>query len=112
MQPLDKTLSTRRHFLASNVMNLSAIALPFLLQQQTRAEPSKPDLTGEHFDLEPKSLDHEPRAKAMISLWMQGGPSHIDLFTCHEIQAQNHILVRDNDWLAARWRKNIVGGHH
>ena len=80
MQPLDKILSTRRHFLASNVMNLSAIALPFLLQQQTRAEPSKPDLTGEHFDLEPKSLDHEPRAKAMISLWMQGGPSHIDLF--------------------------------
>ena len=80
MQPLDKILSTRRHFLASNVMNLSAIALPFLLQQQTRAEPSKPDLTGEHFDLAPKSLDHDPRAKAMISLWMQGGPSHIDLF--------------------------------
>ena len=72
--------STRRHFMASNVMNLGGLALPFLLHQQSQATPRKPDLAGEHFDLTVKKTSGEPRAKAMISLWMQGGPSHIDLF--------------------------------
>ncbi|HIA19769.1 MAG TPA: DUF1501 domain-containing protein, partial [Planctomycetaceae bacterium] len=80
MKSPDRIESTRRHFLASNVMNLSPLALPFLLQQQVRATPRKPDLIPERFDLTAKKTDHEPRAKAMISLWMQGGPSHIDLF--------------------------------
>ena len=80
MKSPDRIESTRRHFLASNVMNLGTLALPFLLQQQVRATPRKPDLIPERFDLTAKKTDHEPRAKAMISLWMQGGPSHIDLF--------------------------------
>ena len=80
MKSRDQLQSTRRHFLASNVMNLGALALPVLLQQQSRATPRKPDLIPEHFDLTPKKPGSEPRAKAMISLWMQGGPSHIDLF--------------------------------
>ncbi|MFP6574956.1 MAG: DUF1501 domain-containing protein, partial [Pirellulaceae bacterium] len=80
MKSRDQLQSTRRHFLASNVMNLGALALPVLLQQQSRATPRKPDLVPEHFDLTPKKPGSEPRAKAMISLWMQGGPSHIDLF--------------------------------
>ena len=66
--------------MASNVMNLGSLALPFLLHQQSQATPRKPDLDGEHFDLTAKKTRGEPRAKAMISLWMQGGPSHIDLF--------------------------------
>ncbi|HIN95871.1 MAG TPA: DUF1501 domain-containing protein, partial [Planctomycetes bacterium] len=80
MKSRDQLQSTRRHFLASNVMNLGALALPVLLQQQSQATPRKPDLVPEHFDLTPKKPGSEPRAKAMISLWMQGGPSHIDLF--------------------------------
>ena len=80
MKTPDQKQSTRRHFMASNVMNLGTLALPFLLQQQAQATPRKPDLTGEHFDLTAKKTSGEPRAKAMISLWMQGGPSHIDLF--------------------------------
>ncbi|MFP6669850.1 MAG: DUF1501 domain-containing protein, partial [Pirellulaceae bacterium] len=80
MKSRDQLQSTRRHFLASNVMNLGALALPVLLQQQSQATPRKPDLVPEHFDLTPKEPASEPRAKAMISLWMQGGPSHIDLF--------------------------------
>jgi hypothetical protein len=31
-------------------------------------------------DLTPKSTHHRPRAKAVISLFMHGGPSHVDLF--------------------------------
>lgn len=80
MKTPDQKQSTRRHFMASNVMNLGALALPVLLQQQSQATPRKPDLVTEHFDLTPKKPGSEPRAKAMISLWMQGGPSHIDLF--------------------------------
>jgi len=80
MNPSDQNQSTRRHFLASNLMNVSSLALPLLLQQQARANPRKPDLAPQQFDLGAKKTDYQPRAKAMISLWMQGGPSHIDLF--------------------------------
>ena len=73
MKTSDQKQSTRRHFMASNVMNLGALALPVLLQQQSQATPRKPDLVTEHFDLTPKKPGSEPRAKAMISLWMQGG---------------------------------------
>ena len=31
------------------------------------------------FDLKPKAPQHEPQAKAMISLFMHGGPPHMDL---------------------------------
>src|SRR6185436_6682932 len=33
-----------------------------------------------HFNLQPKPPRHEPCARAVISLWMQGGPSQVDLF--------------------------------
>lgn len=71
----------RRHFLASNAMGISSVALTWLLDQEgLLAKPSKPDLQKRQFDLTPKQPQAEPRAKAMISLWMQGGPSHHDLF--------------------------------
>ncbi len=41
---------------------------------------SRSDLEPRHFDLLPKQPHFQPRAKAMISMFMQGGPSHIDLF--------------------------------
>ncbi len=73
--------STRRHFLASNAMGVSSVALAWMLKQDgLLAEPSKPDLQPQQFDLTPKRPHVEPQAKAMISLWMQGGPSHLDLF--------------------------------
>jgi hypothetical protein len=37
-------------------------------------------LEPKHYDLLPKAPSAPPRAKAMISMFMQGGPSHIDLF--------------------------------
>jgi hypothetical protein len=72
--------SSRRHFLASQAMGIGGLALSWLLNEQgLLAETSRPDLEKPTFDLQPKPPHHEPRAKAMISLWMQGGPSHIDL---------------------------------
>ncbi len=78
---LETNSSTRRHFLASSAMSLGPVALAWLLQQeQLGAEPKKPDLDRLAYNLRPKPPHHEPRAKAMISMFMQGGPSQIDLF--------------------------------
>lgn len=77
----DITRSSRRHFLASNAMGLGGVALAWLLKQDgALAETGPPELEPQVFDTLPKQPHHEPRAKAMISLWMQGGPSHHDMF--------------------------------
>ncbi len=72
---------TRRHFLASGVWNLSSLGLLWLLREEGYlfAEPQRPELEPKSYDLKPKPPHYRPRAQAMISLWMQGGPSHIDL---------------------------------
>jgi hypothetical protein len=73
--------STRRHFLSSQAMGLGSIAMACLLQEESlRANPRKPDTQPATFDLVAKPPHHPARAQAVISLWMQGGPSHIDLF--------------------------------
>lgn len=61
-------------------MGIGGLALQWLLHERTAfAEPAKPELQPPVYDLKPKQPPREPRAKAMISLWMQGGPSHVDL---------------------------------
>ena len=81
MTPLDRLQSNRRHFLACGAFGICSTALAWLLNdQQAWGTPAKPNLQPEHFDLKPKPPHHRPTAQAMISLWMQGGPSHIDLF--------------------------------
>jgi len=77
----DEIRSTRRHFLASGALGMGSVALAWLLQQEKLlAKPTKPDLVQPRFTLDPKPPQRPARAQAMISLWMQGGPSHIDLF--------------------------------
>lgn len=72
---------TRRHFLANNAMNISSLALAWLLQRdRAHAAPKKPELEPQRFTTQARPPESEPRAKAMISLWMQGGPSQLDLF--------------------------------
>jgi hypothetical protein len=73
-------LSSRRHFLATNALGIGSVALAWLLdQERLLAEPARPELEPKHFDLLPKAPHHPARARAMISLFMQGGPSHLDL---------------------------------
>jgi Protein of unknown function (DUF1501) len=73
--------STRRHFLATQAMGIGSVALAWLLnEERVRAEPLRPELTPTTYDLHPKPAPNPPRARAMISLFMQGGPSHLDLF--------------------------------
>ncbi len=70
---------TRRHFMERSGFNLGAMGLAWLLKQDNLlAKPIDP--SAEHFDLLPKKPQHQPRARAMISMFMQGGPSQVDLF--------------------------------
>lgn len=60
-------------------MGVGSIALAWLLKQEgLLASPAQMEV--HHYDLLPKKPTFEPRAQAMISLFMNGGPSHIDLF--------------------------------
>jgi Protein of unknown function (DUF1501) len=71
---------TRRDALHAGTFGIGSVALAWLLNRdRLLAEPKKPEL-DRHFDLKPKKPDFQPRATAMISLFMQGGPSHMDLF--------------------------------
>src|SRR5262245_27565564 len=71
---------TRRHFLTQQAFGLGGLALAWLLNEQgALAVPKKPALEPEAFDLKPKLPAAPPQARAMISMFMQGGPSHIDL---------------------------------
>lgn len=71
---------SRRQILHTSTLGVGSVALAWLLNRdQLRANPAQPILQPRSFDLKPKKPHHPPRAKAMISLFMQGGPSHIDL---------------------------------
>ncbi len=61
-------------------MSIGSLALAWLLDRDgVASEPPKPTQPAS-FDLKPKSPHAEPQARAMISMFMQGGPSHLDLF--------------------------------
>ncbi len=70
----------RRSFLSQ--ITAASVAIPWLLERDglLAAEgPVKPDLDVT-YDLLPKPPHFRPRAKAMIDLFMFGGPSQMDLF--------------------------------
>ncbi len=72
--------STRRHFLAQNAMGIGSLALSWILRREgLLASPVKPDLEQASHSLMPKKPHRQSRAQAMVSFFMQGGPSQIDL---------------------------------
>jgi hypothetical protein len=71
----------RRHFLEQGGLGVGSVALAWLLKQDgALAAPIRPELKQQTFDLTAKTPHNPPQATAMISLFMQGGPSHLDLF--------------------------------
>lgn len=71
--------------LHTSAFGLGSVAASWLLKRDgllaaEAGEPFKPDLEQKTYDLLPKQPHHEPQAKAMISMFMLGGPSQIDLF--------------------------------
>ncbi len=72
---------TRRQFLERNALGVGSVALACLLRNDgLLATPPAVPRTAQSFDLKPKISGSRGRARAMISLFMHGGPSHVDLF--------------------------------
>ena len=73
-------MHSRREFLEKSY-GLGAIALATLMKEEgLLANPTISGANPQHFDTLPKPPHGFGRAKSMISMFMQGGPSHIDLF--------------------------------
>ncbi len=68
---------SRRAFLSRTGSGLGSIALAHLLNSEGALSPA---LAAPTNSLAAKPPHHPPRAKAIIWLFMEGGPSHIDLF--------------------------------
>lgn len=76
----DSPGSTRRSFLQRSAFGIGAVALADLLRQEgALAQPPKKPVENAPADLKPRPPPYAPRATAMISLFMHGGPSHVDL---------------------------------
>ncbi len=75
-------LCSRRHVLRTSAFGLSSVAAAWLLKQDglLGAEPVKPPLEPPTYDLLPKPPTRPGKARAMISMFMLGGPSQVDLF--------------------------------
>jgi hypothetical protein len=70
----------RRQFCRGGLFGLAPFALAHMLAEQSSlAKPVKPNLAQPDYSLTEKPPHHEPKARAMISLFMQGGPSQVDL---------------------------------
>ena len=76
-RPHGPTLRTRRRFLTRAGSGLGLLALGNLLDQTG----ALPRASAAHANsLAPKERHHPPKAKSVIWLFMEGGPSHVDLF--------------------------------
>ena len=73
------SVPTRRQFLASNALGMGSVALAWLLQQdRLLAAPHMPR-EDRKFDLTAKTPHAPAKARAMISMFMHGGPAHMEL---------------------------------
>ena len=79
---IDARPATRRSFLSHTAGGVGFFALAHLLQRDGLLAADGPAKPGENppSSLAAKKPHFAPKAKAMISLFMHGGPSHVDLF--------------------------------
>jgi hypothetical protein len=82
---------SRRQLLNRSAFGVGTFALAHLLRRDNllAQSPGKP---GENLplDLKPRPPHFTPKAKAMISLFMHGGPSHVDLLDPKPELTKNH----------------------
>ncbi|GAB5444597.1 MAG: DUF1501 domain-containing protein [Fuerstiella sp.] len=105
----------RRTFLRDGSLGAGAVAAAWLLQRD-HANAKPPGIEQPVYDLKPKATQQEPQAKAMISLFQHGGPSHMDLtdpkpeltkFDGTEYKedvAYSFVNAASKKLLASRWR--------
>src|SRR5436305_11376170 len=87
----DPLVPSRRSFLARSAGGVGLFALADLLRRDglLADTPAKP---GENLPpgLAPRPPHFAPKAKAVISLFMHGGPSHVELFDPKAELTRNH----------------------
>jgi len=87
---------TRRSFFENVGTGIYGAALSSLLGREfygganLLAEDSPPGSRNEVYDFTPKEPHSEPRAKAVIHLFMNGGPSQMDLFDPKDMLEKHH----------------------
>ena len=70
----------RRAFLRDGSLGVGSVALAWLLEQDAaQATPKNLPKAPPNYDLAPRQPARSPTARAMISLFQHGGPSHMDL---------------------------------
>jgi hypothetical protein len=69
-------LLARRDFLRRSAQGFGAIVLSAMLADEAVGAPAR----GDANPFLPKKPHFEPKAKSVIFLFMEGGPSHVDLF--------------------------------
>ncbi len=87
---IDPRYQSRRAFLANTAFGVGAVALADLMRAEgLLAETKKP---GENLplNLNARAPHFAPKATAMISLFMHGGPSHVDLFDPKPVLSRSH----------------------
>ena len=78
---IEPAYPTRRSFLSNTAFGVGAVALAHLLREEgLLADPGKALPENHPLSLAPRPPHFAPQATAMISLFMHGGPSHVDLF--------------------------------
>lgn len=85
-------LTSRRHLLRQTAMGFGSVALAQLMASEGLLAAQGSAKPGENLplDLKARAPHHQPRARAMISLFMHGGPSHVDLFDPKPELARNN----------------------
>ncbi len=80
MTRIEPAGQTRRELLSRGTLGAGSMALAFLLRQdKLLAIPKNVAIKPKSYDLTPKVPVAAPRARALISLFMHGGPSQVDL---------------------------------
>src|SRR5437764_989678 len=92
---------TRRELLADAFGGFGAVALASLLAEDGRGEPGRSPGTD---PLAPKRPHFEPKAKAVIFLFMAGGPSHVDTFDPKPLLNKLHGQPRPTEFGEAKYQ--------
>ncbi|GIW85313.1 MAG: sulfatase [Gemmataceae bacterium] len=71
--------ATRREFLQQTALGFGSLAFAALVTQSTAGTPIDSRALSTGSPLAPKLPHFQPRAKRVILLFMEGGPSHVDL---------------------------------
>src|SRR5690242_19267409 len=83
---------TRRGFFDRAIDGLHGAALTYLLSKDLfgAATARAGETPRRSYDLRPRRPHHEPRAKAVIQLFMNGGPSQVDTFDPKPMLERHH----------------------